>query len=73
MKKNEIYFKRKVYDAMLRWKKERNGATALLIQGAFVVVIYGSVVLLMRRLLHGHVPAEYRPLHLPLLLPCVCR
>lgn len=29
-----IYFKRKVYDAMLRWKKERNGATALLIQGA---------------------------------------
>lgn len=34
MKKNVIYFKRKVYDAMLRWKKERNGATALLIQGA---------------------------------------
>ena len=34
MKKNEIYFKRKVYDAMLRWKKERNGTTALLIQGA---------------------------------------
>ena len=29
-----MYFKRKVYDAMLRWKKERNGATALLIQGA---------------------------------------
>ena len=34
MKKNVIYFKRKVYDAMLRWRKERNGATALLIQGA---------------------------------------
>ena len=31
---------------------------ALWIQGIFVVVIYGSVVLIMRRLLHGHVPAD---------------
>lgn len=29
-----IYFKRKMYDTMLRWKTERNGDTALLIQGA---------------------------------------
>jgi len=32
-KKNYI-FKRKIYDRMLRWKKERDGASALLIQGA---------------------------------------
>ncbi|MEY8686043.1 ATP-binding protein [Bacteroides sp. AN502(2024)] len=31
---NTIYFKRKMYDAMLKWKSERNGDTALLIQGA---------------------------------------
>ena len=29
-----IYFKRKVYDSMLKWKEERNGNTALLLQGA---------------------------------------
>ena len=29
-----ISFKRKLYAAMLKWKQERNGATALLIQGA---------------------------------------
>ena len=29
-----IYFKRKIYDTMLKWKSERNGETALLIQGA---------------------------------------
>lgn len=29
-----IYFKRKMYDTMLQWKSERNGDTALLIQGA---------------------------------------
>lgn len=29
-----IYFKRKMYATMLKWKKERNGDTALLIQGA---------------------------------------
>lgn len=29
-----ICFKRKVYDTMLKWKTERNGDTALLIQGA---------------------------------------
>lgn len=29
-----IYFKRKMYERMLQWKKERDGATALLIQGA---------------------------------------
>lgn len=29
-----IFFKRKMYDRMLKWKNERNGATALLIQGA---------------------------------------
>lgn len=28
------YFKRKIYDAMLKWKNERQGDTALLIQGA---------------------------------------
>ena len=28
------YFRRKMYDRMLRWKTERNGATALLVQGA---------------------------------------
>ncbi len=27
-------FKRKIYERMLRWKNERNGATALLLQGA---------------------------------------
>lgn len=32
--KDMIYFKRKIYDTMLRWKAERNGDTALLIQGA---------------------------------------
>lgn len=34
MEKTAINFKRKLYDAMLKWKKERNGDTALLIQGA---------------------------------------
>lgn len=34
MNENVIYFRRKVYETMLRWKKERNGETALLIQGA---------------------------------------
>ncbi len=34
MKGTEIYFKRKIYDTMLKWKSERNGDTALLIQGA---------------------------------------
>ena len=29
-----IRFKRKIYDTMLKWKQERNGDTALLIQGA---------------------------------------
>ena len=29
-----IYFKRKMYDTMLKWKTERHGDTALLIQGA---------------------------------------
>lgn len=29
-----ITFKRKVYDRLLQWKKERNGQTAVLIQGA---------------------------------------
>ena len=29
-----IFFKRKVYDRMLHWKSERDGSTALLIQGA---------------------------------------
>ncbi len=30
----QIIFKRKLYDKMLEWKKERNGETALLIKGA---------------------------------------
>lgn len=30
----ERIFKRKIYDSMLRWKQQRNGATALLIKGA---------------------------------------
>ena len=34
MEDNVIYFKRKIYDTMLKWKAERNGDTALLIQGA---------------------------------------
>lgn len=34
MKENTIIFKRKIYDRMLQWKKERAGDTALLIQGA---------------------------------------
>ena len=34
MDKVMIYFKRKIYDTMLKWKSERNGETALLIQGA---------------------------------------
>jgi predicted AAA+ superfamily ATPase len=34
MEENSILFKRKMYDKMLRWKTERDGATALLIQGA---------------------------------------
>ena len=34
MEDNVICFKRKIYDTMLNWKTERNGDTALLIQGA---------------------------------------
>ncbi len=34
MANDMIYFKRKVYDSMLKWKEERNGNTALLLQGA---------------------------------------
>lgn len=34
MEDNTIYFKRKMYDTMLKWKSGRNGDTALLIQGA---------------------------------------
>lgn len=34
MEKDTILFKRKMYDRMLKWKKERNGDSALLIQGA---------------------------------------
>lgn len=34
MEKNIIYFKRKMYDTLLKWKTERNGDTAILIQGA---------------------------------------
>ncbi|MBQ8241739.1 MAG: ATP-binding protein [Bacteroides sp.] len=34
MSKNMIRFKRKMYDTMLKWKQERDGDTALLIQGA---------------------------------------
>lgn len=34
MTEDKVLFKRKVYDRMLKWKSERNGSTALLIQGA---------------------------------------
>lgn len=34
MAEDIIRFKRKIYNTMLNWKKERNGDTALLIQGA---------------------------------------
>lgn len=34
MEDGVIYYKRKLYNAMLKWKSERNGDTALLIQGA---------------------------------------
>ena len=31
---NNLIFKRKAYDRLLKWKNERNGATAMLVQGA---------------------------------------
>lgn len=34
MEEIKVNFKRKIYDTMLNWKQERNGETALLIQGA---------------------------------------
>lgn len=34
MGKETIFFKRKMYERMLKWKNERNGDSALLIQGA---------------------------------------
>lgn len=34
MTKDAILFKRKMYDRLLKWKKERNGDSAILIQGA---------------------------------------
>lgn len=34
MEEIKVNFKRKIYDTMLKWKQERNGETALLIQGA---------------------------------------
>lgn len=34
MDEKNIYFKRKIYDTMLKWKSDRQGATAFLIQGA---------------------------------------
>ena len=33
-KMDERFFKRKLYDKMLQWKRERDGKTALLIKGA---------------------------------------
>ena len=29
-----MIFKRKIYDRLLKWKRERNGQSALLVQGA---------------------------------------
>jgi len=34
MESDTKVFKRKIYDAMLKWKQERDGKTALLIKGA---------------------------------------
>ena len=34
MEKDAILFKRKMYDRLLKWKRERNGESAILIQGA---------------------------------------
>ncbi|MBQ7211195.1 MAG: ATP-binding protein [Muribaculaceae bacterium] len=34
MKSKKVVFKRKIYDKMLQWKRERDGSTALLIKGA---------------------------------------
>lgn len=34
MGKDTIFFKRKMYERMLKWKNEQNGDSALLIQGA---------------------------------------
>jgi len=34
MAEDVVRFKRKMYDTMLKWKQERNGDTALLVQGA---------------------------------------
>jgi len=31
-------FKRKIYDKMQEWKKDSNGQTALLIEGAYVKI-----------------------------------
>ena len=42
MEENMIHFKRKMYDTMLKWKKERNGDTALLIQGETVKGAFGG-------------------------------
>lgn len=42
----ERIFERKIYQKMLKWKKESNGKTALLIKGAMLVSL-----LLLRNLL----------------------
>ncbi len=34
MEKNKTYFRRKIYDSLLKWKEESEGRTAILIQGA---------------------------------------
>ncbi len=34
MEKNKTYFRRKIYDTLLKWKEESKGKTAMLIQGA---------------------------------------
>lgn len=34
MEQGQQIFKRKIYNEMLQWKQNRNGATALLIKGA---------------------------------------
>ena len=32
--RGNVYMKRKIYDSLVNWKKEKNGTTALLIEGA---------------------------------------
>ena len=34
MEKNSMIFRRKIYDELLEWKRQSNGSTAMLVEGA---------------------------------------